>query len=289
VITSEPSNKRAELDAESSEAYEANKQAESPKTDNQSPQITYNTPNFMLNSQLLASKPDNCGPTELIPNWYNYYPLQNQHQYFSAAHSSVQPLNGYQVYDQSGYPSYPSPYPPPAYNSIYNLRSDFSPYPQLPKAQSYQQSSENWLVGPNGGYQYDYVPSEPVNQSERKQSSPIYEVYGGGKLLSSKRTHKDSRSAPYATTRPIAKKTNNNTSPTSNNDLLDSSPVGGFNIAVSTNNNNDQSDDSLNSTENYLSQLPNQTLQNSNTSSNTSSSNNTTSSSFFLSSSSASA
>ena len=115
-----------------------------------------------------------------------------------------------------------------------------------------------------------------MNQDQPKQSSPIYDPMYNNKsipLTAIRSSHGQSnRVAPYSTTRPSKRGTASSSS-ASNANLADKSEIP-LSVSPVYNLNKldfEQTDDSLNMTENFMSQMHNQTIQSSNSSASTSS------------------
>jgi hypothetical protein len=124
--------------------------------------------------------------------------------------------------------------------------------------------------------QQQYLNTSHVpHQDQPKQSSPIYDPMYNNKSIpvtAIRHSHANSnnRMAPYSTTRPSKRNTSTNSSSITTmvdkNDLpLSVSPV--YNL---TKLDFEHTDDSLNLTENFMSQMHNQTIQSSNSSASTS-------------------
>ena len=239
------------------------------------------------------------GNQDFIQNWYAAY-------YQHPAPSS----HGYHGYpDSLGYPNSNQCFNP--YAPSPPVSRDYFPYPshQYQHVPSYQPQIINYN-GPdssqhsNQHQQLSYPTSmQPQFKSSEyasniqssnghfstehpKQSSPIYDsLYSDNANLKSSHvsamrsnqtaSFKDNRAAPYSTSRPMKRPNFNTLPPVSVHHKqvevpLSVSPV--YNMTKLDFNSADHSDDSLNLTENFLSQLHNQTIQSTNNSSNASSS-----------------
>ena len=219
---------------------------------------------------------------DFIQNWYASY-----YQQYPVAQQSF-----HQYSDTLGYPTSNACFAP--YQQVQH-NNDYFPYshqtyssahyqPQVIHYNNVEQAnnySQNFQ-------QADYASASIQNlQHQPKQSSPIYDSMYNSKNMHSaairpSHSYKSNRAAPYITNRP-AKAQVSCQAPiiaiNSKQDIpLSVSPV--YNMTKLDF--NEQSDDSLNLTENFLSQLHNQTIQSTNSS-------NASSSSFTLSSTASSA
>ena len=136
----------------------------------------------------------------------------------------------------------------------------------------YQPQVSNQISG-----QLDYMNQTGIaHQDQPKQSSPIYDPMYNNKsipLTAIRSSHGQSnRVAPYSTTRPSKRNTASSSS-SSNANLVDKSeiPLSVSPVYNLTKLDFEQTDDSLNITENFMSQMHNQTIQSSNSSASTSS------------------
>jgi hypothetical protein len=125
--------------------------------------------------------------------------------------------------------------------------------------------------------QLDYMSQTGIShQDQPKQSSPIYDPMYNNKsipMTAIRTSHGHSnRVAPYSTTRP-SKRNIALISSSSNANLVDKSeiPLSVSPVYNLTKLDFEQTDDSLNMTENFMSQMHNQTIQSSNSSASTSS------------------
>lgn len=223
----------------------------------------YSNTNFLVQQHPILT-PKSEPTQEMIQNWYNYY--QQQASPIQQTPSPYQYQNN-QIYQQYSYDGVNYPV-----NTFYNPYQAYSndmmyqqnQYNQQVYAQQKTDVYQNDRFNFNQQYypvQYDYntsIESNDLYQSDRsKQSSPIYESYAKVRLSSNKRSSQElpnnDRPAPYSTARPAkrqAVQSNLSDSPTYN------SVIPKFDFS-------EQSDESLNSSDNFLGQLHNQTGQSS--------------------------